>query len=116
MARQAVIYTAKGATTHKNVRRDTDGASILNMAEGTARTLVLDFTSLLETSETVDSIAVTQDGVAVATAVASPTVTMTLTAPTEGGYATSLVTLSSGEIIEHKLCIARTTQERDRYA
>lgn len=98
MARHYVGYTPRGATVLKNVRKE-DGYPLLLMEEGETRKVTLDFTSLLETGESVSTATVTASGVTASVSLSSPNVVLTLSSPTAWGYATITVTLSNSEVI-----------------
>jgi len=60
-------------------------------------------TAALESGETISSATVSADGVTAAIATSSPTVTVTLSAPTSWGEAVVTMTLSSGEKIIERI-------------
>lgn len=98
MARHYVGYTARGATTFKNVRSES-GYPLILMEKGETRKVVLNFASLLESGETVSSATASGTGVTVSAATSSPSVTLTLSSPSAWGEATVTTTLSNGEVV-----------------
>ena len=99
MARQAILYTSRGPATFRNVRQDHVGYPLVLMEDGEVRVVTLDLTNALEPGETISSASVAAEGVTGAVATSSPTVTLTLSAPTSWGEAVVTITLSSGEKI-----------------
>ncbi len=98
MARQAVIFSSKGPTTFRNVRRNPAQEVVIQVNEGEAKTLALDLTDLLESGETISSATVANQGIAATIALATPIATVTITSADHDGTSIVTMTLSSGEI------------------
>lgn len=98
MARLSISYTGRGATTHRNVRRE-DGFPLVLMEENATTKLALHWASLLESGETVSSVAASGEGVTVSISTSGSTSTLTLSGATAWGKVIITATLSSGEVI-----------------
>lgn len=102
MTRQTVIYTERGPKTFHNVRYDTDGSLVFVLVENSVTNVDLDFTSMLESGETILT-ATTDTSVISNLTVASPLVTMTVTALKDWNEGTITITLSSNEVIQQRI-------------
>lgn len=98
MARRYVGYTSRGPSACHNVRRDA-GYPLVLMEEGETVKLALDFSSLLESGETISSVTTAGSGVTVSASTSGSTATLTISAPGAWGEITATVALSSGEVI-----------------
>jgi hypothetical protein len=112
MTRHYVGYTARGATTLKNMRSES-GFPLLLMEVGEVRKVTLSFASLLESGETISSAAVAGDGVTASSSLSNPNVTLTLSGPSAWGEATITVTLSNGEVIVDTIRVRASTRSYD---
>jgi len=98
MARRYVGYTSRGPSAFHNVRREA-GYPLVLMEDGETVKLALDFSSMLESGETISSVAAAGSGVTVSANTSGSTATLTISAPGAWGEITVTITLSSGEII-----------------
>lgn len=112
MARHAVYYTSRGATTTRNVRTQ-DGYPLLLMEEGETRKLALDFTDLLESGQSISTATVSAEGVTASISLSSPVATLTLSAPSGWGTAIVTITLSNGEVIVETIYVRQTSRAFD---
>lgn len=112
MARHYIGYTARGATTFKNVRVE-DGYPTMLMETGETRKITLNFSSLLETGETISSATVAAEGVSASIATSSPNITLTLSSPSAWGTATITATLSNGEVISDTIRVRQNARAYD---
>ena len=101
MARKYIGYTARGATTFRNVRRE-DGYPIVLMEEGETVKVSLDWSAMLDSGETISSVTASGDGIAASASTSGTTTTLTLSSPAAWGEVTVTATLSSGEVIDRK--------------
>ena len=97
MARNSIIFTARGPAVYRNVRKDLTGEPLLLLDEDEVKTLVLDFASYVETSETISSATASAENVSCSISTTSPRVTLTLSAATSNsdGKVTVVVTFST---------------------
>jgi hypothetical protein len=120
MSRYRIIYTDKGATILRNVRKAPTGEPLVLLDKDEVTTVVLDLTAYLEAGETISSVTETEEQRVTASAVlASPLVTITLSNATDyyEGSVTYKFTLSSGVVIRQRIHCRRTnrhTEEEDK--
>jgi hypothetical protein len=105
MARHYIGYTARGATTLRNVYRDGD-TLLLWMDENEVRKLTLDFSAFLDTGETIAGVAIAADSVTVTESTTSPVIILTISAPTGYGEIKATVTFTGGAVVvEHIMAV-----------
>lgn len=112
MARHYVGYTARGPAVLRNVRSES-GYPLLLMEEGATAKLALDWSSLLESGETVSSVTASGSGVTVSISTTGNTSTLTLSGPSAWGTVTVTLTLSSGEIVVETIRVRENARAHD---
>lgn len=97
MARNSIIFTARGPAVFRNVRKDLTGEPLLLIDQDEVKTLVLDFASYVESGETISSATAAAESVTCSISTSSPLVTLTLSAATSNsdGRVTVVVTMST---------------------
>lgn len=115
--------TDRSILLRENQRRVTRGLSWnaersryeLDMEEGETLKVTVDATGILETAETVSAATATTDGITCALVLATPVITLTLSALNSygSGDVTLLITRSGGQI--HKLRIRARSVNQNRY-
>lgn len=98
--RHMIAFTGRGDTVLRNIRRDVTGEPLLILDKDEIQKVELDFASFVNSGETVSSATATAESCTVATAVATPRVTLTVSAATSDtdGKITVKVTFSSTEV------------------
>ena len=112
MARRKIGYSPRGPAVYRNVRRSFDGQIQVLLDEDEIDDLELDFTGFLEAGETISSVTVTPEGVAVTSTLSTPKITLNLSEATQvdsTGKVVAIITLSSGEIWRETIRVRRPT-------
>ena len=119
MTRHAVLFTSRGPSVYRNVRRAATGEMEILLDQDAVSKLTLDFTHWLQPSETISSATASGANVTVSTAVSSPNVTLTLSAATSydlDGAVTVIATSSTGEKWRGIVRVRRTERYMDEDA
>jgi hypothetical protein len=96
MARHQVLFTSRGPSVFRNVRRTEQGLPFVVLDNAGTASVVLDLTDYLDSGETVSSATVSATGVTCAASVSSPNVTLAISEPQGQGDIEVTITLSSG--------------------
>lgn len=107
MARAQVLFSTRGPSVFRNVRKTEWNTPLIMLHENATETLVLDLAEYLDTGETVSTATVTAEGITCTATVSSPTVSLSLSAPQGTGDIDLTITLSSG----HKWAGTLQTEE-----
>lgn len=98
MPRHHVLFTERGPTVFKNVRKTSHGLPLVLIDEEASIDLVCDLTAYLGTGETISSITTTSDNVTCTATLATPIITLAISEPQGPGDITLKATLSTGDI------------------
>lgn len=114
MSRRQVAYNTRGEpVVFRNVRRNRYSEPLIIASNDEVVTLELDLTEHLEIGETVTAVAVTPTRMTVASSLATPVVTLTLSAVEAGAYADFLITFSTGDKLSGRIHGNDSTTQRD---
>lgn len=118
MARKYIGWTERGPAVYRNVRKDRTGDPLILLDDSETTTLVLDLTGYIDTGETISTCTADTASCACTPTVTSSTISLALSGATSysDGYAALTITLSSGEVILHKLRIRRPNRFGDEAA
>lgn len=98
MARAQVLFSSRGPSVFRNVRKTEWSTPLVMLAENGTETLSLDLTNYLESGETVSSATASATNVTCTASVSSPTVTLAISDVQGRGDIDLTITLSSGHV------------------
>lgn len=111
--RHYIGVSPRGITVLRNVRKDTTGEPLILMDEDAVIQCQINFADYLNSGETISSATATASGCTVASAVSSPNVTLTISAPSDDGKITIKATTSASLVFPFVLRVRKPTRYTD---